>query len=254
MLKNVTVPSSCCVHNRDANVYFFRTSLLTLLAIVPFGDPQQIVQTFVDLVGRHEGSFYNFVHQVHSKGAGLFDGLMQWIELFVNFVRQGLADRVSLEALLPHPDTPERLALITEIDSVIEYHRKLKVAHHERMTLRMARVDLPHENHHRSHSHSQDAAFVQGMMKNLNLSSVVGADVEEAAREDHTDSENSEYDEGLPSMSLEDGENGKPMATGPDGETGKSKFKDRVPIEPPELQLIPNLVPLFTELVKQLLR
>ncbi|WAQ89312.1 hypothetical protein PtA15_10A736 [Puccinia triticina] len=107
-------------------------------------DAQKIVQTFVDLVARHEGAFYNFVHQVHSKGAGLFDGLMHWIELLVNFVRQGLTNTISLEALLPHPDTPERLALMNEIDEIIEYHRRLKIAHHERMLRRLAR-DGPEE-------------------------------------------------------------------------------------------------------------
>ncbi|CEH12080.1 Membrane coat complex Retromer, subunit VPS5/SNX1, Sorting nexins, and related PX domain-containing proteins [Ceraceosorus bombacis] len=50
-------------------------------------DPQRTVQVFIDLVGRHEGRFYHFVHEVHSKGSGLFDGLMHWIELFINFVR-----------------------------------------------------------------------------------------------------------------------------------------------------------------------
>ncbi|PWN50886.1 hypothetical protein IE53DRAFT_410573 [Violaceomyces palustris] len=54
-----------------------------------YTDPQKTVQVFIDLVERHEAKFYNFVHQVHSKGSGLFDGLMHWIELFINFVRGG---------------------------------------------------------------------------------------------------------------------------------------------------------------------
>ncbi|KAH9807467.1 hypothetical protein DFH28DRAFT_1006040 [Melampsora americana] len=210
-----------------------------------FGDSQKIVQTFVDLVARHEGSFYNFVHEVHSKGAGLFDGLMHWIELFVNFVRQGLKDKVTLETLLPHPDTPERLELIHEIDLVIEYHQKLKIAHHQRMTKRLGRTEDVPRPHQQGYTHAQDTAFVQGVMANLNLSTVVGADVEEAAREDHqssTDESISSSDEG--SMREEEGQKGKKKG---------SKLKDRVTIEAPELKLIPNLVPLFTELVKQLL-
>lgn len=202
---------------------------------VSFGDPQRIVQAFVDLVGRHEGAFYSFVHQVHSKGAGLFDGLMNWIERIVNFVRQGLPQRVSLETLLPHPDTPERLALISEIDSVIEYHRKLKVAHHERMTKRLARLD------ERQEDQVADAAFVQGVMQNLNLDSVVGGDVAEANREDDTDSEEDALSE------LEEGADNQARRK------SKGKLKDRVAIEPPELVLIPNLVPLFTVLVQDLL-
>lgn len=213
-----------------------------------FGDSQRIVQTFVDLVARHEGSFYNFVHEVHSKGAGLFDGLMHWIELFVNFVRQGLKDKVTLETLLPHPDTPERLELMNEIDMVISYHQKLKIAHHERMTRRLGRVEEVPRPNQQGYSHAQDTAFVQGVMQNLNLSTVVGADVEEAAREDqsNTDESVSSSDEG--SLTEDEGQH-----KGKKKDKKARKFKDRTVIEPPELKLIPNLVPLFTELVKQLL-
>ena len=38
------------------------------------------MQIFIDLIQRHEQSFYSFVHKVHSKGAGLFDSLTKWVE------------------------------------------------------------------------------------------------------------------------------------------------------------------------------
>lgn len=213
-------------------------------------DPQKIVQTFVDLVERHEGAFYHFVHQVHSKGAGLFDGLMHWIELLVNFVRQGLTNTISLEALLPHPDTPERLALMAEIDEIVEYHRKLKIAHHERMMRRLAR-DGPEERYDRE----TDAAFVTGVMENLNLGEAVVKEVEEVANADLDDSD--EDDETLArnsncsSTSRTWDEAQRHRRNGSGSRDRKNKNKD---IEPPHLVIIPTLTPLFTELVKGLLR
>ena len=52
-----------------------------------------IVQTFIDLVERHEQSFYNFVHKVHAKGEGLFDSLMKWIQLFLSVFREGFDEK-----------------------------------------------------------------------------------------------------------------------------------------------------------------
>ena len=83
-----------------------------------YTDPTRTVQVFVDLVERHEGRFYNFVHQVHSKGSGLFDGLMHWIELFINFVRgnERSAEAVSQQTSLTGDQAVGKLGGIGEID------------------------------------------------------------------------------------------------------------------------------------------
>lgn len=216
-------------------------------------DAQKVVQTFIDLVARHEGAFYNFVHQVHSKGAGLFDGLMHWIELLVNFVREGLRDRISLEALLPHSDTTERLKLMEEIDSIIEYHRKLKLAHHERMLRRMARNDRVVQED--QYEREKDSAFVTGVIKNLNLGDGVVKDVEEAANEESDDSDqedvlNMSNCSSNPIRSLS-------HSRTPSEENRKNEYlnnKGSKDIIPPDLVIVPTLTPLFTELVKNLLR
>ncbi|CAH7682702.1 hypothetical protein BY996DRAFT_6432492 [Phakopsora pachyrhizi] len=212
-------------------------------------DSQKVVQTFVDLVARHEGAFYEFVHQVHSKGAGLFDGLMHWIELFVNFVRQGLSKKVSLETLLPHPETEERLELMKEIDSIVDYHRKLKIAHHERMVQRLARGG-PDEND----DQDQDVAFVAGVMRNLNISKIVEEDVGEAANEDaeEDEEEEEEVDSQLPSQ-INQQQNLKYQKTGQKSRGKSENGKGSKSIEPPDLKIVPTLKPLFTELVKSLL-
>ncbi|KAI6113658.1 hypothetical protein EV401DRAFT_2103590 [Pisolithus croceorrhizus] len=104
-------------------------------------DPTQTVQAFVDLVSRHEQAFYTFVHKVHSKGAGLFDGLMRWVEELLTIARDGVgtdtevekaAYRISLETLLP-AGNEERAAILEEVDQVVRYHYALKVVHEERV-------------------------------------------------------------------------------------------------------------------------
>ena len=52
-------------------------------------DPNQTVQSFIDLCARHEHNFYKFVHEVHLHDNGLFGALMGWIEGILDFLRTG---------------------------------------------------------------------------------------------------------------------------------------------------------------------
>ena len=107
--------------------------------LVSQDDPQQTVQIFIDLVQRHEQSFYYFVHKVHSKGEGLFSGLMRWIELFLDIVREGFGEPISLEFILPHTGD-ERRDTMKEIDEVALHHYKLKIAHESKLRRRFGRA------------------------------------------------------------------------------------------------------------------
>jgi hypothetical protein len=108
---------------------------LTNLSKVSQEVPQRAVQTFIDLVQRHEQAFYTFVHNVHSKGQGLFDALMSWLELFLSYARDGLGEPMDLDFILP-AGGPAREAIMAEIDSVAQYHYRLKVAHEEKLRRR----------------------------------------------------------------------------------------------------------------------
>ncbi|GAA5978325.1 hypothetical protein JCM11641_004657 [Rhodosporidiobolus odoratus] len=203
-------------------------------------DPQRTVQIFVDLVARHEARFYHFVHQVHSKGEGLFDNLMSWIELFINFVRDGLPSPVSLDFLLP-VGGKEREEVLAEVDDLVEYHRKLKAAHHERMKKRMVKGQ--------DNDKDADAAFVTGVMENLHIGGVMDDvnDVEAEGSEDEHEAEGSSDDD------LDEAPRVPPRAGGSQPTPSSSKHprkKDRAPIEPPKLVHIPQLVPVFVELVR----
>jgi len=213
-------------------------------------DPQRTVQIFVDLVARHESRFYHFVHQVHSKGEGLFDNLMSWIELFINFVRDGLPSPVSLDFLLP-VGGQERKDVLKEVDSIVEYHRKLKMAHHERMTKRLTKG--------KESDRDVDAAFVSSVMDNLKIGSVMddvndvenedeSSDEEEEEVEEYVDSDASSH-ERVPVSTKGGKEKGKEVPEGLPQIPRKSRKKDRVHIEPPKLYHIPQLVPIFVELV-----
>jgi hypothetical protein len=79
------------------------------------------------------------VHKVHSKGEGLFSGLMHWIELFLDIVREGLGEPISLEFILPHTGD-ERRDTIKEIDEVALHHYKLKVAYESKLRRRFGRT------------------------------------------------------------------------------------------------------------------
>lgn len=144
-------------------------------------DPQRTVQTFIDLVARHEQSFYSFVHKVHSKGQGLFDALMTWIERFLAYARDGLQDKIDLEFLLPAAGE-ERLQILREVDAVAAYHYKLKLAYEEKVRRRFQK----------NAATDDEAALIDGMIASLNLNDSVVGDMEEVGEEDEDSGEESE--------------------------------------------------------------
>ncbi|KAF9485334.1 hypothetical protein BDN70DRAFT_871354 [Pholiota conissans] len=152
-------------------------------------DPHVTVQAFMDLVQRHEQSFYNFVHKVHSKGEGLFDSLMHWIELFLTVVRDGLGEPISLEFLLPHTGA-DRTNILAEVDKVAQYHYKLKVLYEDKIRRRFGRA----------HSNEADAedeatqALVNGVVGEISFGDLVHGDAVDLAAEE-TDEEESSGEE-----------------------------------------------------------
>lgn len=181
---------------------------------------------------------------------------MKWIELFINFVRDGLPNPVSLDYLLP-VGGQERKDIITEVDAIVEYHRQLKAAHHARMRKRMLKG--------KESDADADAAFVTGVMENLQLGQVMGdltdvtaEDSEEEHDEDDDDDDDATSEDsdgpprinGLQSRLNQSGSGAGPRLEMLPNHPTSSRKKDRTPIEPPKLKLIPQLVPIFVELVR----
>ncbi|KAF8845796.1 hypothetical protein BDN67DRAFT_993435 [Paxillus ammoniavirescens] len=168
-------------------------------------DPSSTVQAFIDLVNRHEQSFYAFVHKVHSKGSGLFENLMQWIERFLTVVREGIGasdtdaedgqgKRITLETLLP-AGGEERARIMGEVDEVMQWHYLNKIAHEEKVRRRFGRaqggqgMDADAED-------EATQALVHSVVGEINFGELVRGDADELAAEgtDEEDEDSSEYE------------------------------------------------------------
>ncbi|KAI5124999.1 hypothetical protein M0805_007423 [Coniferiporia weirii] len=154
-------------------------------------NPQHVVQAFIDLVERHEQAFYNFVHKVHSKGEGLFDGLMKWVQLFLTIFREGFTEKISLEYLLPHSG-PERIAVMKEVDEVALYHYKLKLAHEDKLRRRFGKTQG------QSEADAEDEAtqmLVNGVVHDLSFGELLKGDADDMEAAESEESSASETDE-----------------------------------------------------------
>jgi hypothetical protein len=150
-------------------------------------DPHRTVTAFIDLIQRHEQSFYHFVHKVHSKGETLFDGLMRWIELFLTVVREGLGTPLSLEFLLPHTGK-ERTDILNEVDKVALYHYKLKVAYEDKIRRRFGKIQASAD--------VEDVAtqeLVNGVVADIDFGELIQGDADDLAAEE-TDEESGDED------------------------------------------------------------
>ncbi|CCA75758.1 hypothetical protein PIIN_09748 [Serendipita indica DSM 11827] len=173
-------------------------------------DPHQTVQMFINLVERHEQAFYSFVHKVQSKGEGLFDSLMHWIELFLSLTRDGFGQATSLEFILPHTGK-EREEIIKEVDDVALYYYKMKLFYEEKLRRRFGRAQA------RADADADDAAaqeLIDGVVKELSFGELVKGDANDIAAEDSED-ESAEDDEEYTSSSSEDSEDETTSSSSP---------------------------------------
>lgn len=52
-------------------------------------DPNQMVERLIELCRAHQNSVFKFIHRVYSQDSGFFIELVDWLSLFVNFIRAG---------------------------------------------------------------------------------------------------------------------------------------------------------------------
>lgn len=168
------------------------------------------MQVFIDLVSRHEQAFYTFVHNVHSKGAGLFDNLMRWIERFLTVMRdgigatsgvgadiEGMSQKISLETLLP-AGGEERAAVFAEVDKVARYHYAMKVAHEERVRSRFGRSQGGTRNGSESTDITDEEAqaLVNSVMSEFNFGELAKGNADELFAEETDESDEDEDESG----------------------------------------------------------
>ncbi|KAI8997035.1 hypothetical protein BDB01DRAFT_845727 [Pilobolus umbonatus] len=98
-------------------------------------DATHSAQTFIDLVQRHEGQFYQFVHNVHSKDESkIFDNLLSYVDDIFSFVANGIPDRIDMDAVVAETGLgPNDYPLLKEeIGSLCDYHLQRKQRHMDR--------------------------------------------------------------------------------------------------------------------------
>ncbi|KDN51443.1 hypothetical protein K437DRAFT_254863 [Tilletiaria anomala UBC 951] len=252
-----------------------------------YTNPQATVQVFIDLVARHEARFYNFVHQVHSKGSGLFDGLMHWIELFINFVRgsgtsANVGERrgigaVDLDICLPAGAEARKKAM-DEIDLLVVYAYRQKLLREIKLRRRLAEKEveaaadrLLNKGPRASAGLGSDAAFVEAVVDNLGIGDMFTGEMEdvEAEVEDEDEEDEDERAESITprhrhnsDSDLGHGAHGSGWAprvhSGDEEPSGSSSARKQTSLSakpvPPELVLIPEMLPTFIEMVRPLLR
>ncbi len=198
-------------------------------------DPNRTVQAFIDLIQRHEQSFYQFVHKVHSKGEGLFDSLMRWIELFITVIREGIStsdNPISLEFLLPQSAT-ERKQIMNEVDKVAIYHYKTKVVYEEKVRRRFAGGQAAQGEGEREEEETR--RMVDGVVGEISFGELVSGDVEELRAEDSDDEESDSDSEETGSGSTED--------TGTDSDSESESTEESLPSRPPAVHTVSSPQP-----------
>ena len=106
-------------------------------------DPNQTVQSFIDLCARHEHNFYKFVHEVHIHDNGLFEALMGWLEGILEFLRKGPRSgaKLDMNALFRGAcdvNQVDKEKTVQEIDDLIKWQEAKKRWHQDKTRQKMA--------------------------------------------------------------------------------------------------------------------
>ena len=105
-------------------------------------DPNQTVQSFIDLCARHENNFYKFVHEVHIHDNGLFTQIMGWLEGILGFLRQGpKGGKLDMNALFQGAVDMKQIdkdKAVAEIDTLIQWQQDRKRWHQDKTRQKMA--------------------------------------------------------------------------------------------------------------------
>ena len=105
-------------------------------------DPNQTVQSFIDLCERHQDDFYKFIHEVHLHDNGLFGSIMSWIEGILYFLRKGpKGGKLDMNALFQGAVDVRQIdkdTAIQEITALIQWQADRKQWHLNKTKQKMA--------------------------------------------------------------------------------------------------------------------
>jgi len=142
----VRVYKSANVYNSISDFALFADDMIKTVEIAQrqdvSADPNQTVQSFIDLCQRHEHNFYKFVHEVHLHDNGLFGALMGWIEEILEFLRHGpKGGKLDMNAIFRGAldmRQVDREKSINEIDELIKWQEARKKWHSDKTRQKMA--------------------------------------------------------------------------------------------------------------------
>ncbi|KAL8855851.1 MAG: hypothetical protein Q9178_007512 [Gyalolechia marmorata] len=142
----VRVYKSANVYNSVTDFAAFMDDMFRVLDLAQrqdvSADPNQTVQSFIDLCARHQDNFYKFVHEVHIHDNGLFTQLMGWLEGILEFLRHGpRGGKLDMNALFQGAvdmGQIDKEAAIMEIDSLIKWQEERKKWHQGKTRQKMA--------------------------------------------------------------------------------------------------------------------
>ncbi|CAD6574706.1 MAG: hypothetical protein ASARMPREDX12_006912 [Alectoria sarmentosa] len=142
----VRVYKSANVYNSVTDFASFADDMFSVLTTAQrqdvSADPNQTVQSFIDLCARHQDNFYKFVHEVHIHDNGLFTQLMGWLEGILEFLRHGpKGGKLDMNALFQGAvdvGNINKQSAIAEINALIKWQGERKKWHQDKTRQKMA--------------------------------------------------------------------------------------------------------------------
>ena len=141
----VRVYKSANVYNSITDFSVFADDTFSVLDMAQrqdfSADPNQTVQAFIDLCGRHQENFYKFIHEVHIHDNGLFTKLMGWLEGILEFLRKGpKGGKLDMNALFQgavEMKLIDKATAIEEIDALVKWQEDRKKWHQDKTRQKM---------------------------------------------------------------------------------------------------------------------
>ncbi|KAF7713782.1 Phox domain-containing protein [Penicillium ucsense] len=155
-------------------------------------DPNQTVQSFIDLCARHEDNFYKFIHEVHLHDNGLFQSLMAWIEEILEFLRKGpRGGKMDMNALFQGAvgvGQVNRDVALQEINALIKWQEDRKRWHLNKTRQKMAAEGTGADTLPGTHAfHSLDFGLDEADLEDLTISDEASGSEDENEQDDDDD-------------------------------------------------------------------
>ncbi|EEB07406.1 fungal protein [Schizosaccharomyces japonicus yFS275] len=104
-------------------------------------NPNAVVKKFIDLVSRHEQSFFDFVHKIYTHDDGLFIDLTKWIETVLYFLKKDSTRNIEMNTVLETLEPEDMVTLKQELTDLLDWNHRTKVANLIKVQCRYGGMD-----------------------------------------------------------------------------------------------------------------